>query len=190
VTNSDTAYNVTIVDVLPPPLHYAGGTGSPVVSGSTVTWTRTMLGIGDTWVVTVDARAPDTQGDYTVTNTAVADYQTLNGSAGVPASSPAVTVQLKASLVFRVFPNPFEPGTAYHGTMKFTGLPSGSKVHLYTLAGVGVRDLGDPIQHTIEWDGLNRDGSFVAAGIYFYAVEMPDGKGGVTWRRNKFGVIR
>lgn len=190
VANSDTAYNVTIVDVLPPPLHYAGGTGSPAVSGSTVTWTKTMLGIGDTWVVTVDARAPDSQGDYTVTNSAAANYRTLLGSVGAPAVSPSVTVRLAATLVFRAFPNPFEPGTAHHGTMKFTGLPVGSIVHVYTLAGADVRDLADPIQHTIEWDGRNHDGSLVAAGIYLYAVEIPDGKGGVTWHKNKFGIIR
>jgi uncharacterized repeat protein (TIGR01451 family) len=190
VANSDTAYNVTIVDVLPTPLHFVSGTGGPVVSGSTVTWTKTMLGIGDTWVVTVEARAPDSQGDYVVTNTAVANYATPLGSTGIPATSPPVTVRLNASLQFRVYPNPFDPSVAVHGTMKFTGLPAGSKVHIYTLAGATVRHCTDLIQHTIEWNGCNQEGTPVAAGIYLYAVEMPDGKGGTTWKRNKFGVIR
>lgn len=77
------------------------------------------------------------------------------------------------------FPNPVRAGAGFPGAegdrVAFTNLPPGSRIHLYTVAGDDVNDLGPELQRggQIYWETDNRDGEDVAPGVYLYKVEMP-----------------
>jgi hypothetical protein len=89
----------------------------------------------------------------------------------------------------RVFPSPFRPKKAVGGTLKFSGLPDGTKVHIYAVTGREVRRLEGVKRHRLEWDGVNAEGRPAAAGIYFYVIEVPDGNGPGLFH-GKIGLIR
>jgi len=88
-----------------------------------------------------------------------------------------------------VYPSPFRLRKAVGGTLKFDGLPDGSKVYIYAVTGREVRVLEGVKSHRLEWDGLNSEGKQAAAGIYLYLVDLRDGK---TTKviRGKIGLIR
>ena len=78
------------------------------------------------------------------------------------------------------FPNPFNPAT----TIRY-GLPKAERVTLkiYNLLGEEVATLVDNAEkkagyHAAIWDGRNRDGGFIASGIYLYRLRA--GKSVVT----------
>ena len=88
-----------------------------------------------------------------------------------------------------VYPSPFRPRKAVGGTLKFDGLPDGSKVYIYAVTGREVRALEGVERQRLEWDGRNAEGTPVAAGIYLYLVEVPSG-GGTRRIHGKIGLIR
>ena len=100
---------------------------------------------------------------------------TLESSFSFAPALPPVHPELAAN-----FPNPFNPATA----IPF-GLPasvSGTapvRLTIYNAAGQRVRELLDanpgPGRHTVFWDGGDRTGRPVAAGIYLYRLETPAG---------------
>ena len=75
-----------------------------------------------------------------------------------------------------VYPNPFDPGTAVRGTLKVTGMPVGSTLNIYTVAGERVKkqEAGNGFNGWTEWDGRNEQGQLVATGTYFYVVRLGD----------------
>lgn len=194
VTNSGTsaAYDVVIVDTLPYPLRFVSAAGAPAVSGNVVAWIVPDLGPGEVYRTEVTVRGPNDDGEYVVTNQAAAGFWTRSsgGVAGDPVYATA-TVNLRPTLILRVFPNPYDPGKAVRGTLKFSGLPNGSEVMIYTISGMQVRRLAvtGPAKHRVEWDGTNERGSPVAPGLYLYIVEMPTG-GGKKRELGKFALIR
>src|SRR5207244_2549030 len=80
------------------------------------------------------------------------------GGSAVGGTGP---VELHPRLTIHVPPNPFDPATAVRGTMKFTGLPSGATVHLYTPTGA---ELWSGVERgfRVEWDGRNKSAMPVA----------------------------
>ncbi len=70
------------------------------------------------------------------------------------------------------YPNPFNPTT----TIRF-GLPTESVVRLtvFNILGQKIIELVNDVRpagyHTVNWDGRNRAGQFVASGIYLYRLE-------------------
>jgi hypothetical protein len=52
----------------------------------------------------------------------------------------------------------------------FTGVPEGSKIKIYDMAGRTVKELDG-----IVWDGRNSDGELVSSGTYIFRVTAPDG---------------
>jgi hypothetical protein len=111
---------------------------------------------------------------------------------GVPASvlSNAVVVRLIPALTLRVFPNPFNPGRAVRGTLKFTGIPEGGEAVIYTLSGREVRRLKGIRRHSLEWDALNEAGERVVPGVYLYLVEERNGKDRRPIGRGKIGLVK
>jgi len=84
---------------------------------------------------------------------------------------------VKSSYSLQNYPNPFNPTT----TIRYD-LPSPGKVSLciYNIKGQKVKTLVDEIQekathHTI-WDGTDKNRRKVASGVYFYKLEMKQGK--------------
>jgi hypothetical protein len=52
----------------------------------------------------------------------------------------------------------------------FIGVPEGSKIKIYDMAGRTVKELDG-----IVWDGRNSDGELVSSGTYVFRVTAPDG---------------
>jgi hypothetical protein len=73
------------------------------------------------------------------------------------------------------FPNPFNPSTTIHYSMRSKGHLS---LKIYNVAGQLLRVLVDEVKnagaYTIVWDGCNNRGSRVASGVYFYKMETKD----------------
>jgi hypothetical protein len=120
----------------------------------------------------VDKKAPvgkDTTLTATITTT---DGQTTRGA------SQAWTKEIKVSVgapkeykLYENFPNPFNPSTK----IAFE-LPKASRVKLmiYDIVGREVAQVADadyPAGYTeLTWNGLNKSGSLVSSGVYFYRV--------------------
>jgi hypothetical protein len=88
--------------------------------------------------------------------------------------SPTQTMTPTPTPGLHVWPNPFNPFYAQGGVLKVDYLPQGSLVSFYSLSGELVLALGT-VGNRVEWNGKNRYGVPVAAGIYYYIVEN-DGK--------------
>jgi len=191
-TGTSTAYNIQIVDTLPPELRFVSATGSPTVTGNVVVWNVTELGIGEAYQTTVNVSSPLESSHAVLTNVAEVMYWTRSygGVLRPAATDDATVILIHDALVLRVFPNPYRPASAVRGTMKFTGLPDGAEVRIFTLSGSEIIRLSGLVNHRLEWDGRNEQGSPVAEGIYFYVVEIPDAKEGKKYVKGKFGLIR
>ncbi len=68
-----------------------------------------------------------------------------------------------------VYPNPFNPGKAVNGTLKFKGLPEGVVVKLFTITGELVWWAAEQNDCAF-WDGRNREGAKVSPGTYYYTM--------------------
>jgi hypothetical protein len=71
----------------------------------------------------------------------------------------------------RVFPNPFDARTAVRGTVKFEGLPVGTKVRIYTSRGLKAWEGEVAIPFILEWNGRTKDNKPVAPGTYVWVAE-------------------
>jgi ligand-binding sensor domain-containing protein len=85
----------------------------------------------------------------------------------------------------KVYPNPFVL-EGRGATLRFSGLPLGASLRIFTLAGELVAQLdGVPGQGTLEWGGQNQAGILVGSGIYLFAVTDEAGRS----IRGKFAVV-
>jgi uncharacterized repeat protein (TIGR01451 family) len=111
---------------------------------------------------------------YTPTVTATASNTPTMTSTGTPTFSPTPTC------VTYVWPDPYNPKTAYGNSLKISCMNSESKVMIYTVSGELVRtlDQSDSCQFTgmwgtsYCWDGKNKQKFPVATGIYLYVVQQ------------------
>ena len=57
--------------------------------------------------------------------------------------------------------------------IKFVNLPDQAIIRIYTVSGVLVRALekNNTTSNELTWDVRNRNGQFVASGVYFYHIE-------------------
>ena len=84
-----------------------------------------------------------------------------------------------------VWPDPFNPAKAVNGTLKFSCLPDGSTVEIYTLSGELVCRV-TPVAQLAQWDGRNLNGVLVSSGIYYYVVRQ----GSSALAEGKFLVLQ
>lgn len=125
---------------------------------------------------------------FTATKTATAtSTATLSSTA---TATPTVTVTSTATLsptptcVIHVWPDPYSPSRAVNHSLKFSCLPPGAQIGIYTLSGelaFQFQASGDPAQ----WNGRNKNGLPVASGIYFYTIEQ----GQKVLRTDKFLLV-
>jgi hypothetical protein len=74
------------------------------------------------------------------------------------------------------YPNPFNAQT----TIEFSlGTPGEVDLSVYDLLGRKIVNLQSGLmpagQHSLVWNGMNKSGTVVASGIYFYRLESPEG---------------
>lgn len=69
----------------------------------------------------------------------------------------------------KVFPNPFRP-TTDHTTMRFTQLPPGAEIYIFTYTGSLVRPLVADSTGVAVWDGKNTRGFPAAGGVYLVVL--------------------
>ncbi|MCB4756726.1 MAG: hypothetical protein LHV69_06795 [Elusimicrobia bacterium] len=86
------------------------------------------------------------------------------------------------------YPNPFKPRSNLgHTEITFTGLTSGARVQVFTPAGEPVYDATtDDNGSSLSWRGVDKDGSIVASGVYFYLITDPTGHK----REGKLTILR
>jgi len=174
-TGLDTAYNIVLADTLPAPLVFVAASGTYTRNGSVVGWDVGQLPPGGVKTFSISGQVKNKETDLTVVNTAWATYRNWGGTAkpAVSGSAPVILVPL---LVKRVFPNPFNPKKAVRGTLKFSGIPTGSFVRIYTTRGLLVWDgSASGGRHTVEWDGKNQAGNQVVPGVYLGVLEGGEG---------------
>ncbi len=70
-----------------------------------------------------------------------------------------------------VWPDPFNPATAIGGFLKISCIPTGGTVSFFTLSGELVRTVQE-VNGLALWDGQNRNGILVSAGVYFYVIQQ------------------
>jgi len=84
----------------------------------------------------------------------------------------AIVPVIPQQLGLRIYPNPFNPSTQIHFTMKETGP---AKLRLYNLNGQLIRELLTESrvagEHTLTWDGRDTRGVTTASGVYFIRFE-------------------
>ena len=88
----------------------------------------------------------------------------------IDACDPPLTLPYQGPV--RVFPNPFNPKIAVRGTVKFEGLPAGSRVRVYASSGLRVWEGNGSASGLVEWNGKTGDGKPVAPGVYQWVSEV------------------
>jgi hypothetical protein len=80
------------------------------------------------------------------------------------------------NMLYRNFPNPFNPTTTISYSLRETSAVS---LRVYDVSGRLVRTLVDDVMpagaiHQVVWDGRNSSGAYVASGVYFYRLSSSD----------------
>ncbi|MBK8870949.1 MAG: fibronectin type III domain-containing protein [Elusimicrobia bacterium] len=76
----------------------------------------------------------------------------------------------------KAFPNPLRPGQPGNEVLKFTSLPMGAKLTIYTMRGERVWERTADDQGNISWDAQNDNGESVASGVYLVFLDGDGGK--------------
>lgn len=123
----------------------------------------------------------------TPTVTATASNTPTPTSTGTPTFTPTPTC------VTYVWPNPYNPGRAYNGTLKISCMNAQSKVSIFTVSGelIQTLDQSNACQFagmwgtSYCWDGRNKQKQPVATGVYLYVVQ----EGDQVIQRGKFLLV-
>jgi hypothetical protein len=89
----------------------------------------------------------------------------------------------------KIYPNPFNPGTAHDGKLKIINLPASCTVRIYTVMGglvKTVRETEFGNQGWATWTGRNEANELVADGVYIYHIEDLAN----NTKSGKLGIIR
>ncbi len=87
-----------------------------------------------------------------------------------------------------VYPNPFRPGR--NAAMTFDGLPSDTKVTVYTLSGEKVSEVSVSGSGQALWNGKNNSGETVASGAYFFMASHYDTENGWEQKKGTLAVLK
>jgi hypothetical protein len=117
---------------------------------------------------------------------AITDYTLASGANSGGTRPTAVTISTLENA--HAFPNPFKPNSGVgHSNITFTNLTSGAKVQIFSPDGTGLFE-SEPTSSSssLTWDGLDKDGSTVASGVYYYLITDPSGQK----KKGKIAIIR
>jgi len=114
-------------------------------------------------------------------------YGLINASACIAALHQHI-----ANLIVEVtsFPNPFRPGAGINLKFGFRNNPQALKMFkIFDFTGQEVVELSSfdfyPDNQVATWNGKNKNGAYVASGVYFYYAETDAGKS-----KGRFAVIK
>lgn len=74
-----------------------------------------------------------------------------------------------------MYPNPFNPAQAVNGVLKFDNLQPNAEIRIFTLTGELIRTI-IAMSSRETWDGTNKQGSDVVAGVYLYVIISGSGE--------------
>jgi hypothetical protein len=170
-------YNITMWDTLPAQVQFEEPISGPipVVAGQYLFWDwgGGVVDPGQELVVAFKARILSRQPDTLFVNTAASDYNDDYYAAirhPIVYSNQAFYPEGRTA----VYPNPFNPGSASSGNLKFVNMPLNSVVTIYSLSGEAVRTISTESTNAY-WDAKNSEGNKVSAGIYFYVIRNLSG---------------
>jgi subtilisin family serine protease len=86
------------------------------------------------------------------------------------------------------YPNPFRPDR--DGSMTFDGLPSDTKVAIYTVSGEKVAEVSGGSSGQVQWKGTNDAGEALAAGAYFFLASRYDPETGWEHKKGMVAVLK
>jgi hypothetical protein len=139
----------------------------------------------------------NTDPDIGVSFTDCGSYQWTSGAGVKQAAVPGLTYQLRVTTQYAVDPQAQSDLTKIHTVpdpyyvtsnmetttqrkiLKFVNLPAQCVIRIYSLSGVLVNliEHNDPTGGgEATWNVRNRNQQFVASGVYFYEIEVPDGR--------------
>jgi uncharacterized repeat protein (TIGR01451 family) len=179
-TSNTTISNVSVWDTLPGEITLSSinipAVPAPSVSGNYIVWNLTgtagTLSPGQSMVieftVTLTTFNPST---LPITNNMAIDYNdpfynvtkhppVFSNTGFYPEGKPVV------------YPNPFNPNRAVGGMLKFENVVPGCSIQIYTISGEIVSSI-EAQGIVAYWDGKNRYGEKVSAGIYYFVITNP-----------------
>ncbi len=168
-TYTATIYTWTITPTctITPTITWTSTITKTSTSTETVTFTYTITPtISQTYTITMTYTITLT---YTITPTYTISPTISITPTVIPYLTPTPTPD-----VIAVYPNPYNRETAFNHTLKFDFLPPNSNVVIYNIEGFKIYEINGATGR-IEWDGKNKNGEQVAAGIYFYIVTTTNG---------------
>jgi hypothetical protein len=140
-----------------------------------------------------NAISDETGSSYSTPPLTLGDSQTqyqcsvTNQGGTVTSNSALLVVKLPDDLSsVLVYPNPWDARKYTGAPMRFTSLPNGSTVKLFTIAAHYVRTLQVSSAGIASWDMTNDSGQPVASGYYLYIIT--DNQGRKT--TGKIAVVR
>lgn len=164
-----------IWDTIPAGTTLVSASNGGTLYGGTVAWTVNDVPPGWTGQVTYTLKVPTSIS--TMNQQVSAEYATTAAACPISLSSNALTVPVVAPspAPVKVYPNPFYPGKAVNGTIKFRGIKNGGKLHVFTISGRLVWEAVAGVD-PVEWDGKNSGGEKVVPGVYLWTAEGEQGK--------------
>ena len=140
-----------------------GSAGTPIGIGTY--WEFTAQSSGDLYFSVNDGYIYDNEGFFTAIVSVNGEIVAVDNNNPTP---PPEQYNLNQN-----YPNPFNPSTTISYSVQTSGLV---KLKIYNNLGQLIRTLVDeqmtPGEYTIVWDGVSDSGSAVAAGTYFYQLQV------------------
>jgi len=181
-TSNTTISNISVWDSLPGEVSLLGvslpSQPTPVVSGNYIEWNLTgtagTLQPGQSLVIQFTV----TLNTYNPSNTLISNVMSVDYND--PFYNFIKHPPLTSNVMFypigkvEVYPNPYNPNRAINGTLKFVNVVPGTSIQIYTVSGELVDSItaNDIVAY---WNGKNRYGEKVSAGIYYFVITNIDG---------------
>jgi len=123
-----------------------------------------------TYPISTQAIAPVSDADVEITATDVFDRSETDSSVSV---SVAVSTGEPSGLALDR--NWFDPTAGEALEISLGQYEGAVSVELYSLGGALVRSIEQENASSVTWDGTNKDGDYVASGVYFVRIETDEG---------------
>ncbi len=181
-TNTDTATS-TITEAFTETPTYTTTPTYTNTASQTSTYTQTAtFTISPTYTITDTGTAIPTMTatltqtlTYTITPTDT-NTPALTFTASItPTSTISPTITITPTYYYGsgiiIYPNPYNPGKAVDGTLKFINVPINANIFIYTISGEIVISLAAQAPDVF-WNGRNSYNSPVSPGIYYYVIKL------------------